>query len=82
MDLYVKGKGQSRMSRYNAEELILTMADIVVENRQLRQEVKRLGEVEKEFHDYINKQYREGEQVVRNIIRTPLENTCRMNNSL
>lgn len=36
------------MSRYEAEELILSMADIVVENRQLRHEVKRLSEIEKE----------------------------------
>jgi len=67
------------MNRYDTEDLILTMADIVVENRQLRQEVKRLKEVEKEFHDYINKQHREGEYAFRDIIRTPLENICRMN---
>ncbi len=67
------------MNRYEAENLILTMADIVVENRQLREEVKRLQEVEKEFHDYINKQYREGEKVYRDIIRIPLENICRIN---
>lgn len=30
------------MNRYDAEEMILTIADIVVENRQLRQEVKDL----------------------------------------
>lgn len=55
------------------------MADIVIENRQLRQEVKRLKEIEKEFHDYINKQYREGEQAFRDIIRIPLENICKIN---
>lgn len=67
------------MNRYEAEKLILTMADIVVENRQLRQEVKRLSEVEKEYHDYIMEEYRAGEQAVREIIRMPLENICRMN---
>lgn len=67
------------MNRYEAENLVLTMADIVMENRQLRQEVKQLKEVEKEFHDYINKQYREGEQAFRDIIRIPLENICRIN---
>ncbi len=30
------------MNRYEAEDLILTMANIVMENRQLRQEVKGL----------------------------------------
>lgn len=66
------------MNRYEAEELILTMADIVVENRQLRQEVKRLREVEKEYHDYIMEEYRAGEQAFRDIIRIPLENICLM----
>jgi len=67
------------MNRYEAEDLILTMADIVMENRQLRQEVKRLKEVEREFHDYINEQRREGEKAFRDIIRIPLENICRIN---
>lgn len=40
-------KDVDTMNRYEAEEFILSMADIVVENRQLRQEVKRLSEVEK-----------------------------------
>lgn len=68
------------MNRYDAEEMILTMADIVVENRQLRQEVKRLKEVEKEFHDYIMEEYGAGKQAFRDIICMPLENICRMNN--
>lgn len=67
------------MNRIEAEELILTIANIVVENRQLRQEVKRLREVEKEFHDYIMEEHRAGEQAFRDIIRIPLENICRMN---
>lgn len=66
------------MNRYETEELILTMADIVVENRQLRQEVKRLSEVEKEYHDYVMEQCRESENAVRDIIRIPLENICFM----
>ena len=66
------------MNRYEIEELILSMADIVVENRQLRQEVKRLKEVEKEYNNYIMEEYRTGEEAVRDIIRIPLENICLM----
>ena len=66
------------MNRFEAEELILAMADIVVENRQLRQELKRLKEVEKEYHDYIMEEYRAGEETFRDIIRIPLENICVM----
>lgn len=50
------------MNRYETEELILSMAVIVVENRQLRQEVKRLSVVEKEYHDYVMEQCRESEK--------------------
>lgn len=70
------GLEETIMGRYEIEELILSMADIVVENRQLRQEVKRLSEVEKEYHDYVIKQWRESEKSVRDIIRISLENIC------
>lgn len=66
------------MSRYETEELLLSMANIVVENRQLRQEVKRLSEVEKEYHDYVMEQCRKSERAVRDIICMPLENICFM----
>lgn len=79
MVLYVRRKGKVQMNRYEVEDLILTMADIVIENRQLRQEVKRLGVIEKEYYNYINEQCREGEKSVRDIIRIPLENICRIN---
>lgn len=66
------------MGRYEVEELILSMADIVVENRQLRQEVKRLSEIEKEYHDYVMEQCKESEKAVRDTIRIPLNNICFM----
>lgn len=72
------GIGRNKINRYEVEELILSMADIVVENIQLRQELKRLREVEKEYHDYIVKEYRAGEQEFRNIIHMQLENICVM----
>ena len=54
------------------------MADIVLENRQLRQEIKRLSELEREFHDYIMEEYLNGEQAVKKIIQTPLKNIIHM----
>lgn len=62
------------MDRQTAEEMILTMADIVMENRCLREEVARLQKVEKEYYHAINKAAREGEKACREIIRTPLNN--------
>ena len=62
------------MDRYTVEEMILTMADIVMENRYLREEVTRLQKVEKEYYHSINKAAREGEKDCRDIIRIPLDN--------
>ena len=41
------------MKRYDIEELVLELADIVRENRYLRQENTRLREIEKEYHQSI-----------------------------
>lgn len=62
------------MDRQTVEEMILTMADIVMENRYLRKEVERLQKVEKECYQYINKMARDGEKDCRDIIRIPLDN--------
>ena len=62
------------MDRQTVEEMILIMADIVMENIYLREEVARLQKVEKECYHYINKTAREGEKACREIIRTPLNN--------
>ena len=37
------------MERYEVEDIILTMADIVRENRYLRKENDRLSKIEKEY---------------------------------
>ena len=43
------------MDRYDIEEIILGMADIVQENRVLRQELKRAKEFEKKYDDLLNR---------------------------
>lgn len=52
----------ANMGRYDIEELVLGLADIVRENRYLRQENTRLREVEKEYHQSIIDRCRESEQ--------------------
>lgn len=44
------------------EEIILAMADIVMENRQLRKEVQELREIKKEYVHFINEQTRKSER--------------------
>ena len=43
------------LDRYDIEEIILGMADIVHENRVLRQELKRAKEYEKKYDDLLNR---------------------------
>ncbi len=67
-----------RMIRHGKKRNV-AVADIVIENRQLRQEVKRLREIEKEYHDYIMEEYKAGQRAFKDIICIPLENICRIN---
>ena len=61
------------MDRQTVEEMILVMADMVMENRYLREEVARLQKVENEYYHDINKTARENEEINRNIIGTALK---------
>ena len=58
--------------RYDIENMILEMADIVRENRILREENKRLRKVEKEYNDSIYKRAEQSEQASRNMVRAAL----------
>lgn len=57
------------MERYDIEELVLGLADIVRENEYLRQENTRLREVEKEYHQSIIDRCRESEQASLNMFK-------------
>lgn len=50
------------MERYEVEDIILTMADIVRENRYLRKENDRLSKIEKEYKNSIFERAKESEQ--------------------
>ena len=60
---------KASMERYDIEELVLGFADIVRENRYLRQENTRLREVEKEYHQFIIDRCRESEQASLNMFK-------------
>lgn len=55
--------------RYDIEELVLGLADMVYENRYLRQENARLQKVEKEYHQSIIDRCRESEQASLNMLK-------------
>jgi len=54
------------------EEIILTMANIVMENRKLREEVTRLRKVEEEYHQDIIDRCRASEQASLNMLNAAL----------
>lgn len=54
------------------ENIILTMADIVIENRNLREEVARLRKVEEEYHSYVANRCRASEEASVNMLRAAL----------
>ena len=58
--------------KYDIESIILEMADIVRENRILREENKRLRKVEKEYSDFICERAKQSEQASRNMVSATL----------
>ena len=57
------------MDRYDIEELVLGLADIVQENRYLRKENARLQKVEMDYRKSIEDRCRESEQASLNMFR-------------
>lgn len=57
------------MERYDIEELVLGLADIVQENRYLRVENERLRGVEKEYHQSIIDRCKQSEQASLNMLK-------------
>ena len=56
----------------HTEEIILEMANIVMKNRKLREEVARLRKVEEEYHQYISDRCRASEEASQNMLRAAL----------
>lgn len=54
---------------YDIEEIILAMADIVVENRMLREEVTELREIRDEYYKSINERAVASEEATRKMMR-------------
>ena len=63
---------ENDMERYEVEDIILTMADIVRENRYLRKENDRLSKIEKEYQNSIFERAKESEQASRNMLNAAL----------
>lgn len=60
------------MERWEIEEIILSMADIVLENRELRKENERLKKVEEKYHKEIFDRARASEEASRNMLKAAM----------
>lgn len=60
------------MDNYDVEEIILTMADMVRENRMLRVENKRLREFEEKYYQSINDRFVASEEASRNMLNAAI----------
>ena len=49
------------MNQYDAEDLILALADSIIELHKLRREVEELRKIKKEYYEYISEQARASE---------------------
>ena len=49
------------MNQYDAEDLILALADSIIELHELRREVEELRKIKKEYYEYISEQARASE---------------------
>lgn len=62
------------LERKDIEDIILGMADIVMENRDLRYEVARLRKAQEEYREYVREQVRNSEKADRELLKMILEN--------
>lgn len=60
------------MDRYNIEEMILDMADMVHENRAMRQEIIRLRKVETEYYQSVADRVKASEEASYNMLKVAL----------
>ena len=55
--------------RHDVEDIILCMADIVTENRNLRYELQRAKEYEKKYFQLINENVKQAEESNRELLK-------------
>ena len=62
MDYKTMMELEAEEHRFEVEEMILGMADIVYENRRLRRELNEALEYKQKYHDLIDKNFKEAQE--------------------
>jgi hypothetical protein len=68
MDYKTMMEIEAEECRWQAEELILGMADIVYENRRLRRELEEALEYKQKYHDLINRNFKQAQESSANLL--------------
>ena len=60
---------EAEEARWQAEELILGMADIVYENRRLKRELDEALEYKQKYHDLIDRNFKQAQESSANLLK-------------
>ena len=62
MDYITIMEMEEEAHRFEVEEIILGMADIVCENRKLRRELEKAKEFEEKYYNLVNQSYKNAQE--------------------
>lgn len=73
MDYKTMMEIEAEERRWEAEEMILGMADIVYENRRLRRELDEALEYKQKYHDLIDRNFKQAQESSANLFKAIVE---------
>lgn len=65
------------LDRHDIEDIILGMADIVMENRDLRAEISRMHRIQRQRDEYIRDTIKSSQEADRNFLKMIMEHSLR-----
>lgn len=68
MDYKTMMEIEAEERRWQTEELVLGMADIVYENRRLRRELNEALEYKQKYHDLIDRNFKQAQESSANLL--------------
>ena len=73
MDYKTMMEIEAEERRWEAEELILGMADIVYENRRLRRELDEALEYKQKYHDLVDRNFKQAQESSVNLLKAIMD---------
>lgn len=73
MDYKTMMEIEAEERRWEAEEIILGMADIVYENRRLRRELNEALEYKQKYNDFVDKSFKQAQESSANLLKAIME---------